>query len=337
MSTFRCEVVPVKLEPHPSADSLSLCRVWGYTVVVKTSDWVNQDRGVYIPPDSMVSLCDRFAFLFKPEQVDKWKNSSYSREQIPTSRITVKRFRGIYSQGLLMPLEKEFEYMALGEDRALAWGITHYEPLVKFGTNGDNVSGPTGLIAPKYDVESFNRYGYCIPEGTPVYVTEKVHGSSSRHVYHNGTMYCGSRSHWKAYSDKDLWHQVLEQNEWIENWCRNHPGLVLYSEIFGQVQDLQYGAKRGQLFCRAFDVMDKGRWVNYCELEKLVAPEHRVPVVFLGPFDEKLVREIAEGDSHICPGQIAEGVVICPLVEMSHPEIGRTQLKIVSNRYLERR
>jgi len=335
MSTFRCEIVPIKLEPHPNADSLSLCRIWGYTVVVKTSDWTNQDRGVYIPPDSVVPLCDRFAFLFKQEQIDKWKEFRYSNEQRPTTRITVKRFRGIYSQGLLMPIDDGKR--EIGEDVAEAWGITHFEPIIKFGTNGDNVPGPSGLIAPKYDVESFNRYGYCIPEGTPVYVTEKIHGSSSRHVFHNGIMYCGSRSNWRAYSDKDLWHQVLKQNGWVEDWCLAHPGLILFSEIFGQVQDLQYGAKKGQLFLRVFDVMDNGRWVNYCELEELVAPENRAPVIFIGPFEEKLVRELAEGNSHICPDQLSEGVVICPLVEMTHPEIGRVQFKIVSNRYLERK
>jgi RNA ligase (TIGR02306 family) len=331
MSTFRCEVVPVVLEPHPNADSLSIVHVWGYTVVVKTADWIGLDRGVYIPPDSLVPITDaRFAWLTKP-------------------RITVRRFRGIYSQGLLLPLDTPEDLSPLGlayvegvgTDLAGMWGITHYEPPLPTGSGGkssDAIPGPPGLLTLKYDVENFNRYPHCIPEGTPVYVTEKIHGANARYVYppEADTLYCGSRSHWKAWSEGDLWWSASRQNAWILDWCCEHPNCVLYGEVFGQVQDLKYGAKPGQLFFRAFDVLEQGRWASYTRLEELVAPENRAPVVFLGPFDEALVREIAERDSHVCPGQVAEGVVICPLVEMTHPEIGRVQLKIVSNRYLER-
>jgi len=343
MATFRCEVVPVKLEPHPNADSLSLVKVWGYTVVVKTADWEGLDRGVYIPPDSVIPFQPRFAFLFSPDRLTRWEESGSEVGGL-TTRITVHRFRGVYSEGLLVPLEKEFECMAMGTDRAPAWGITHYEPPIKYQTRGQAVPatpGPPGLVIPTYGVENFKRYGDCIPAGTPVYVTEKIHGCSARYVYAgvqgwNREMFVGSRTSWKAYSQVDPWNQCLKQNPWIEGWCRAYPDGVLYGEVFGQVQDLKYGAKNGELFFRAFDVWNRGRWLNYAELEGVVSPEHRAPVVFLGPFDEKLVRKIAERDSVICPGQCAEGVVICPLVEMDSPIIGRVQLKIVSNRYLER-
>jgi RNA ligase (TIGR02306 family) len=241
----------------------------------------------------------------------------------------------------------------IGSDLSKYFGVTHYEPPTKEATFGpgvaDNIPGPPGLVIPKYDVENFNRYRHCLPEGTPVYVTEKIHGCNARYIYAvppvvwrvadptiSYQMFCGSRSNWKKYAERDPWHQCLKQNPWIEEWCRAHPNVTLYGEVFGQVQDLKYGAKPGELFFRAFDMLGHGTWGSYTLLEQHVAPERRAPVVFLGPFDEALVREIAEQDSHLCPGQCAEGVVICPLVEMTHPEIGRVQLKIVSNRYLER-
>ena len=66
MSTFRCDVVPVTLEPHPNADSLSLVRVGGYTVCVRTADWEGVDRGVYIPPDSVVPATGPFELQWLP-------------------------------------------------------------------------------------------------------------------------------------------------------------------------------------------------------------------------------------------------------------------------------
>jgi RNA ligase (TIGR02306 family) len=360
MSTFKCEVVPVKLESHPNADTLSIVKIWGYTVVVKTSDWEGHDRGVYIPPDSVVPYHDRFAFLFKPEQIIRFQELGpvdRDANYLPTTRVTVRRFRGVYSQGLLTPAPPWGMIVAgdtpgcqpdIGTDFAEPWGITHYEPPIRYHVYGGKASppiaGPPGLVVPKYDVESFNRYGDLLSEGTPVYVTEKIHGCNARYVYApttddltvEGGMFCGSRTQWKSFSDTDPWWKALGQSLWIETWCRAHPRTVLYGEVFGQVQDLKYGAENGQLFFRAFDVLDRGRWLNYAELEEAVGPNERAPVAFLGPFDEALVREIAERDSVICPGQCSEGVVICPLIEMTHPTIGRVQLKIVSNRYLEK-
>lgn len=85
MSTFKVEVVPVKLEPHPNADTLSLVRVFdNYTVAVRTEDWIGRTVGAYIPPDSVVPAeREQFAFL------------------IGHPRIKAKKLRGIVSQGLL--------------------------------------------------------------------------------------------------------------------------------------------------------------------------------------------------------------------------------------------
>lgn len=328
MSTFRCEVVPVVLERHPCADTLSIVKVWGYTVVVKTAHWQFASpgtptgthtigRGLYVPPDSVVPLeSPMFSWLTK-------------------SRVTVRRFRGVYSQGLLLPLEGH----DLGEDLAEYFGITHWEPPVTFQTTGDAVAGPPGLQVPVYDVESYNRYGHCLPEGTPVYVTEKVHGCNARYVWADDVMYAGSRSTWKkdVPDHVSLWWSALRQNPWIEKWCRDRPNVVLYGEVYGQVQDLKYGAANGQLFFRAFDVLVGGQWADHAHLCRLVPSKNRMLELYVGPFEEGIARRLAEQDSVIGPpGQLSEGVVICPLDEMTHPEIGRVQLKIVSNRYLER-
>ena len=80
-STHKVEVTPIKLEPHPNADTLSIAHIFdGYICVVKTTDWQDGQLGAYIPPDSIVdSSRPEFAFLQGHE------------------RIRVKRLRGVVS------------------------------------------------------------------------------------------------------------------------------------------------------------------------------------------------------------------------------------------------
>ena len=127
-STHKAEVVPIELLPHPNADSLSIVKVWGYQVIVRTEDFRHVDRGVYIVPDSLVPNREPFTFMFNgsnptyyvnpDETAVKDKNGNYAR-------VTVRRFRGIYSSGLLLPVSKD---TAIGADLAPAMGIVRYVP-----------------------------------------------------------------------------------------------------------------------------------------------------------------------------------------------------------------
>ncbi|MBA2655546.1 MAG: hypothetical protein H0U70_01000 [Tatlockia sp.] len=56
MSIFKVEVVPINLEPHPHADTLSILKVYGYTVCVRTADWKDKKIGAYIPPESIALI-----------------------------------------------------------------------------------------------------------------------------------------------------------------------------------------------------------------------------------------------------------------------------------------
>jgi hypothetical protein len=62
-----------------------------------------------------------------------------------------------------------------------------------------------------------------------------------------------------------------------------------------------------------------------------------VPVLHIGPFDSAKVKALAEGKS-LVPGatNIREGVVVEPLIERREHGLGRVQLKIVSNTFLEK-
>ena len=334
MSTHEIPVIRInELQKHPNADTLSIVNVYGWNVCIRTSDFNIGDLAVYIPPDYVVPTTrPEFSFL-----EDK-------------TRIKVRKLRGIISQGLLIKADPSLKE---GENALDFYGITRYEPPEPMTTGGEVERAPSDIYAPKYDVESFNRYNTIIREGEPVVVTEKIHGSNSRYCFSSADnrMYCGSRTEWKRESESILWWKCLKKNTWIEAWCRQNPDKVLYGEVFGNVQKLKYGAKPNDIFFAAFDIMDKGNWLNYEQVQNemlawsmvypTLNPETRlftwVPILYVGPFDLAKAQGLAEGNSSWkgAESQMREGVVIRPLEERTEASIGRVQLKIVSNRYLE--
>ena len=179
MSEHLVEVVPVNLEPHGNADSLSVVKVYGYTVVVRTADWQGVSTGAYIPPDSVVPA-DREEYAFLKGH----------------TRIRAQRLRGIMSQGLLMPAPAGSN---VGDNVAEIMGITHYEPQLPggCGTRTDDAVAPPGNW-PVYDLESWYKYGSHFIDGEQVLITEKIHGANSRWLMtKDGELHVGSHRRWK--------------------------------------------------------------------------------------------------------------------------------------------
>ena len=129
----------------------------------------------------------------------------------------------------------------------------------------------------------------------------------------------------------------MYKNLWIAEWCKQNPDILLYGEVFGQVQSLKYGAGKADFFFAAFDILDHDRWVDFAEARdrtKNVPGFLWVPLAYQGPFDEAVLLTEAEKDS-LWPNanHLREGIVVKPEKERTNPELGRVQLKIVSNRY----
>jgi len=317
MSTHICPVIRIQKQPHPNADALSVQEIMGWEVCMRSDDWTDGQLAVYIPPDYVVPDTEIFAWL-------KSDSSNWNR-------IRTRKFRQRYSHGILVPAP---EGLNEGDDAMEVLGIVRYEPPLPLSAGGDNERGPAGFY-PKYDVENYQRYKAALVAGEEVVITEKIHGANARYVWAEDRIWCGSRTNWKAEDNKNLWWQGLKQNEWIYHWCKRNPGKVLYGEVFGQVQNLKYGAKPGQIFFRVFDILDKDRWMSYDEVRELLSMMEMVPLLYRGPFDEEKAMELALGDSSLAD-HMREGVVVSPVVERVDPELGRVKLKIVSPRYLEK-
>jgi RNA ligase (TIGR02306 family) len=320
-STHKVEVVPVILEKHPNADSLSIVKVFDYHVCVRTQDWVGVDKGAYVVPDSLVPNKGPFKFLFKPEDNEDKKY-----------RVTVKKLRGVLSMGFLVPAPVNSK---IGDDISDILGVTRYEPPEPMLIGGESVKPPE-LFAPIYDVDTMYRYAHCFVPNEQVIVTEKIHGTSARYTYHNGQIYCGSRTEWKKDSESNVWWKALRKHPELEEFLKLNPDIVVYGEVYGAVQNLKYGHQSGHVSFAVFDILKGSQWLNFSEAKQLGKNLPWVPCIGITNFDLKLLKSMAEGCSLI-PGvnHIREGVVVKPIHERTHPEIGRVQLKIVSNAYLE--
>jgi RNA ligase (TIGR02306 family) len=341
MSTFTCPIVRVNnIVKHPNADTLSMATVEGCPVIFGTEMFKEGDLAIYVPVDAVV-----------PETVPGTEFLGKHR------RIKAKKLRGIFSMGLLLPHTTRYKKMDsyghndarwlsalshyVGLDLADELEITKYEePEPTFMQTGNCSAPKTVSPPPVYDMESFRKYHYLFEPGEEVYVSEKIHGTNARFVYWDGQLYCGSHKTWKTQDDNNLWWKVAKAYN-LEERLKRDPGMILYGEIYGNVQDLKYGAKLNELFFRAFDVYHTGvgQWLSYlpfvCFCDELELP--RVPTLYKGPYtDFDALAPFAEGQSTLADN-VKEGFVIKPTMERWDAKIGRMIAKLISPEYLLRK
>jgi len=357
-STHMAEVVPVILEPHPNADTLSVVRIWGYTCVVKTDQWAGTHRAAYVVPDTLVDTRrPEFAFLAPDARADG------------LYRVRVKRLRGVISQGLLVPTDAP-----VGSDLYADLGLSRYEPGTggnprsatdRFVIGGETSPEPAVLTGPaKYDVEAFERYHDSFVSGESVFIQEKLDGSNCRVLFWDGEFHVKSRNRWlrrvPAYSHvteeqlrangcpedkiagvlemvrkKDgavngFW-SVLEATPGLFDYLRANPGTTVYGEVYGTTNRIKYGPNR----FAAFDVFRREQFVPFGDaMAELSGAGVPVAPYWCDTYSFDRVLTAREGKTLVSPvtgpTPIREGVVVRPYAERTVPHLGRLVLKAVN-------
>lgn len=356
MSKHSVDVIRItEIQKHPNADKLELVIIQGFTCCVGKGQFKVGDLAIYIEPDYIVPDLPDYAFL----------KGSF--------RIKSRRFRGEWSQGLLLPAKPG---MREGDNVMVQLGITRYNPPEVLGSAPKLQAGNQAKVvdvlkhSKAYDLENWRKYKNVFQENETVYVTEKIHGANARYCVVRSTLYAGSRNHWKKNPNlkgmdlffektrnyltglfpklKPLWRSkqsypctwwtVVENNPWVESWCRANPGCILYGEVYGSVQDLRYGAKPGEVFFRAFDVFDTktSKFMAADEFVRSFKEDQRVPLLYVGPYTEAKMKSLALMSKSTLADHIGEGIVIKPCKERFDPKVERVALKLVSDIYLER-
>lgn len=228
MADFKAEVVRLTIEEHPNADALELARVGDYVSIVQKGAFKTGDLGVYIPEQAVLEDWLIATLGLEGRLAGKAKN-----------RVKAIRLRGIFSQGLILPLHFEeaidadfnagtsrlvpmwvldFSHIEMGPmrvrvelgDDVTKWlSITKYEPIIPTHMNGQvfNASGYTM----KYDIENIKGHPDVFNDDEIVVITEKLHGTWCCFGYHPDaeTVIVSS----KGMSGKGLAFKLNEENE----------------------------------------------------------------------------------------------------------------------------
>lgn len=188
MSEFVCEVVRVAIEPHPNADAIELARVGDYISIVKKGQFVTGDLAVYIPEQAVLP-----EWMLK--KLGFWDdlNNKGTLTSAAGNRVRAVKLRGVFSQGLLYPVETRHEQFCgvlnilagdqehqtaveLGEDAAEWLGITKWEPAVPIHMQGKMLPACYDAVH-GYDFENIKKRPDLFQEGELVVITEKIHGT----------------------------------------------------------------------------------------------------------------------------------------------------------------
>ena len=89
---------------HGNADSLEIIPIGEYQVVSRIGQFKVGDYGVYLQPDSVVPQTEPFKFIWEPYMCIPTEAGVEFTVPEKRRRITVRKFRGEWSEGLLLPL-----------------------------------------------------------------------------------------------------------------------------------------------------------------------------------------------------------------------------------------
>jgi RNA ligase (TIGR02306 family) len=270
--------------------------------------------------------------------------------ETPHYRLRAIKLRGELSYGLLISLPEFLSDREIGENVIEDLNVKRYVPKEK-GTRAVALNPELypKLHFEKFDLENVKNFKDAIDDHENVTVTEKAHGCCSRFVFTDDQLYIGSRNLFVENDGLNNWSKALTSTPEIETWCRENPGMVLYGEVYGDVQSLKYGCATGQVKFMAFAALcgknyptghaanlNVGQWLDTPKLMRDSVP--CVPVLFQGTWGDakKVCYALVEQDSQVVgvpKGHLSEGFVVVPVVERMTRNLGRVALKHVSDRY----
>jgi RNA ligase (TIGR02306 family) len=346
---------------HEGADTLSLISPYGDGVnwaIAKTGTFQVGQKAIWID-----SVNDPLVPVSNPLFAHMAKSAKASG----LARVKAMKLRGVKSRGLIIPFDAEWEGLT-GNQIAKILGIEKYKDPAIYGFGGSGGSfhtgnarsGPTHLLpTSKYDVEGLPKNWKMFKNGMKVVLTEKVHGANAcfgylpfeKQVSEDGTVsfktefFARSRTLWKRPPTEDgknvsLWWDVAKYHD-LETKLAPYPGIVLWGEAYGQVQDLKYNLDHAELI--VFDVWDsnKNRWFTWNEVVefcKTIGLNH-VPVIAEVEWNSekgipKDIIDMSEGTTLLNEAKhVREGIVI----RWDGDNGRRAILKLVGTGYLTRK
>jgi RNA ligase (TIGR02306 family) len=210
MSTFAVKIRTVaSIKDHPNADRLSVAQVEGYECIVGRDQFTPGEPIIYVPEGAVVPAWILKKYGFWDQKLDRGMLDGTNGD-----RCKPRRLRGIYSQGLVLPLLSgedppmsdervgrtwigfevpnddatyvfdggvELIELEPGEEVAHLLGITKYEPEIP-----EELLGSVFDLfdhTQSYDFESIQTLTDLFAPGEEVEATEKIHGFNTQIGY----------------------------------------------------------------------------------------------------------------------------------------------------------
>lgn len=353
MSQFRVDIRRIsKVWEHTNAERLSIASVegLGFQFVIGKDSYKVGDVVAYFPVDSVLPepLQELFALTGKLRGKKK-------------DRLASVRLRGEISQGFvgsidkILPMipqdvSKQIEDAISDEnwrwletfDLAPHLGVEKYEPPMVACHACNLVHLPADI--PVYDIEGCDRFPQVVEtlRFQPVYITEKLEGQNFGVSSFDGEIVVNQRN----YVIKPIEGHVHSFYQVVEDLglgilCEGIRKLLgatkvtLRGEFLGPgVQKNIYGLAKHEV--KLFDIMVmNGCYLGWKEINEMmthfeILKELWVPVLFHGILNHwlegKTIGEAAHGTS-VLADTLREGIVIKPMTEQQHGEIGRLIIK----------
>lgn len=356
---FSAELVRItRVLPHPNADRLEILRFEMAKLGETTYEVVSQKGSLrvgqlaaYFSVDCLLPT-NHPDFKFLTDRLDGKGKETY--------RLKAARLRGVFSQGLLIPLTNCPSGRSFGDSIAADYGVTYYQPpeVGSAFTPAGNGKKPQEQPFPIYGVDSLKKLPRLFEEGERVLVTEKIHGANMRFGWVRRKLF-GIPFGWKfvvgshraikdgnseGYYGEDPWTEYAIRNR-LAARTKLYKGHTFYGELYGvtyggkRIQDLTYDSTNpGGPKLAIFDVRDdKGHWLDAWTRLNLCADlefQHVPVVAGLAErcgFNLAAIDSMSDGPSFLKPKQMREGVVV------ENMEGLRRKAKYVGQQYLMRK
>ncbi|MCU6481309.1 RNA ligase (ATP) [Arthrobacter sp. A2-55] len=323
------------LSPIEDADAIEVAHIKGWELVVKKGEVAVGDQVLYLEIDSFLPLDDpRFAFL--AARAEKTHNG------VRGHVLKTARMRGVYSQGLALPLAlfPELEVLPAGTDLAAALGIIKYEAPIPAEMSERAVGDFPTQFAPRTAATRAQNLNKSLPRLREKYeweATEKLDGSSTTFINDGGTLRVAGRR-WElappaTIDDATAPWKLADELGMLE---RIPVGYTVQGELVGPgvvaKNTLQLKEKRFY----AFSVLTGGRFVPRSEWPAALL-ELAVPVLDW-ELPETVAEMLAQVDSMksvVNPAVQAEGVVWHNIAGAEIQCLGnRTGMKAINNKWL---
>jgi RNA ligase (TIGR02306 family) len=318
-----------KLHALPQFDNLLLVEVLGWKCLVGKDQFKEGDYCVYFEVDSILPEKPEYEFMRK-----------YN------FKVKTQKMRGIYSQGLCMPVSILGSYPVgykEGEDVTELLEVTKYEEPLPIG--GEIKGKFPDFIVQKTDQRRIQEF----PELLERYkdekwiVTEKLDGCSFTAGYFNNEFIVCSRNLMLKDSGCVYWYIAkkynLEERMKTMGLYTNADSLFIQGEIVGQkVQGNKYQLKDQRLYI--FDVIRNREYKGWETVEYFAERLgiETVPVINdnynLTDIDIDLLVSYSSGRSRINENVMREGYVIRTPETKYDLEFGRLSFKVISPEFL---